>query len=95
MNRLAILALVALSACGSTGLAEPKIVVQEVKVPVAVACVSKDFPDMPAVPDTDTALKAAPALDAYQKLLEAGRDVRDTWIKSARVQIDICRKAAP
>ena len=92
MRHLAILALIALSACGSTGPAEPKIVIQEVKVPVAVSCVSKDFKDRPATPDTDEALKAAP-IDQFVQLLLAGRTIRDAWIPTAQKQIDICKAA--
>ena len=89
MKRLAILlAALALTACAST---PPPVL--EVKVPVAVSCVSKDFQDRPDVPDTDAALKAAPDLAETLKLLLAGRTIRQAWDGAAQVQIDICRKA--
>ncbi len=92
MKRLAIIPLIALAACASRP-AEPKIVIQEVKVPVAVSCVSKDFKDRPDTPDTDEALKATPGIDQFVQLLLAGRTIRQAWEGSAQTQIDICRKA--
>ena len=86
-----IIPILFLSAC-ATDPAEPRIVIQEVKVPVAVSCVSKDFKDRPETPDTDEALQAAP-VDQFIQLLLAGRTVRDGWIPAAQKQIDICREA--
>ena len=88
MKRLAILAALCLTGCATV---QPKVTVQEVKVPVAVSCIVKDFADLPSTADTDDVLKAAP-LDLALQLLLAGREVRDAWITSARTQIAICRQ---
>ena len=70
MTRLALLALLALTACAS---APPRVEVRTVtvQVPVAVPCVV-DVP-APVYSDTDEALLAAPDLFERVKLLLAGR----------------------
>ncbi len=82
-----------LAACASAPTREPKVEVQTVYIPTPVSCVDKGFKDRPALPDTDAALKAAPDLDSFIKLLLAGRTIRDAWEGTAHVQINICRKA--
>lgn len=94
MKRLAILAALALTACGATlPRPEPRVEIQTVYVPKPVSCVDKAFANLGEVPDTDVALKAAPGLDQFTQLLLAGRGIREAWIASARAQIDICRRA--
>lgn len=70
MTRLALLALLTLTACAST---PPRVEVRTVtvQVPVAVPCVV-DVP-APVYSDTDEALLAAPDLFERVKLLLAGR----------------------
>lgn len=93
MKRFAILAALALTACASGPTREPKVEIQTVYVPKPVSCVNKGFKDRPVLPDTDAALKAAPDLDSFIKLLLAGRTIREAWEGTAQVQINICRKA--
>lgn len=73
MKMMAALALaLALTGCATT---PDRIVVQEVKVPVAVPCVAK-LPDAPIYPDADEALQNAPDLFSLAALYRAGRGVR-------------------
>jgi hypothetical protein len=66
----AVLMSLAMSACATTP--EPRIVTQEVKVPVPVPCKPNLGPE-PAYADTEEALKAAPGLYERVQLLLAGR----------------------
>lgn len=90
MRALALLPLLALSACATTP-PEPVIRTVEVKVPVAVACVPKTLAGPPTYPDTAQALKAAPgAADRYQ-LLAAGRLLRAQRLAEIEPVLEACR----
>lgn len=69
--------LVLLAGCGTTKDIEPRVVIQEVKVPVGVDCVPKNYvKDRPEYADSDSALRAAPDAAARYQLLWAGRGLR-------------------
>lgn len=86
MKRL--LPLLLLTACATT---EPRIEVREVKVPVALPCVSDRVSDPPVYPDTDEALKAAPDAAARFSLLAAGRVLRNQRLRELEPVIKVCR----
>lgn len=83
-------AFVTLTSCATAGGPAPKIVVQRVEVPVAVACAAP-LPPEPAYADTGPALKAAPDLFEQVKLLLAGRLQRIAYageLKASRAGCD-------
>jgi len=91
MRRLMISALVlALTACAS---APVRIQRQMVPVPAPVVCIAPDFQPLGPLPDSDAALAAAPDIEAFLRLLLAGRALRAAWSDAATTQIEICRKA--
>jgi hypothetical protein len=71
---LAIPLLLLATACAGPKIPEPRIVIQEVKVPVAAPCVPESYdPFRPAYVDSDENLRgAADAAERYQ-FLWAGR----------------------
>lgn len=86
------LAAVALALAGCAGRAEPEIRTVQVKVPTPVYCLPTIFPDPPAVPDTDKALRAAPSGAERLQMIGAGRLLRDQWISEVRPYLNACRK---
>lgn len=78
-----------LTACATPS--EPRIVVKEVAVPVARACVPKDFRDPPGTPDSDEAVRAAAGPGEMLQLLAAGRLLYRQWISEAIPIIRSCR----
>jgi len=64
----------------------------EIKVPVPVPCVSADFPRPPTYPDTREALRAAPDVAEFTRLLAAGWPVREARLKALEAAIEPCRK---
>lgn len=67
-----------LSACATARVPEPRIIIQEVKVPVATACVPETYdPQRPDYADTDDKLKAAADPAERYQLLWAGRAQRE------------------
>jgi hypothetical protein len=83
----------ALATCATVDGNVAKIVVQEVKVPVAVSCVPAEFPKRPSYADTKAALKAAPAVDERYHLMSSEWARRDARLAAVEDQVDICRKA--
>jgi hypothetical protein len=78
VTRLIFLALCAsLAACSTTKQLEPRVVTQEVLVPVATPCVPDKYDrTRPDYPDSNAALRAAPDAAARYQLLWAGRGLR-------------------
>lgn len=76
-----------LSACASAP-AEPLIKTVEVRTPVPVYC-KADVPER-GYPDTDAALRAAPAAEDRYLLLAAGRKMRVAVEKELRVALKAC-----
>lgn len=72
----ALIFLIPLAACaGQTP--EPRIVVQDTLVPVAVSCIPKSYdPKRPDYPDSDKALAEAEDAAVRYQLLWAGRGAR-------------------
>jgi len=90
LHVLATCSFFALIGC-ATAPVEPKVQIVEVKVPVAVACVPKDFPPKPVYPDPLPALRAAPDLAEFNRLMTAGWGPRDARLKALEDQVAACR----
>jgi hypothetical protein len=89
MTRAAlILAGLALAGCGHRPVAQ----VIEVKVPVPVACVSKDLPPPPTYTDTLAALQAAPDQGEFTRLLAGNWPVRNARLEALEAAVDACRQ---
>lgn len=88
----AALPLLLLAGCQSgPQLTEPRIEIQRVEVPVPVPCgASEAAGPVPAMPDTEAAIRAAPNLFERVKLLMAGRELRNTWIAGATDAMRAC-----
>lgn len=87
-----VIAALALAGCATTRTPEPRVVIQEVRIPVSTPC----QPDAsvlvtPAFPDTHAALVSAPDADRVVRLLGAGRTLRDAYIAALRGALDACR----
>lgn len=89
-TRLLALSGLVLAAC-SHAPAAPLVRSVEVKVPVAVPCVPGTFPPAPVYPDTRAALIAAPTLDAFEQIMQAGWLLRDARLTALEAQVDACR----
>ena len=76
----------------ATDNAEPALRTVEVRVPVAVPCIAKDFPAKPAYPDTREALKAAPDQAARYRLMAAGWPLRAARLQSLEAAVEPCRQ---
>lgn len=86
-----VLAALLLAACATTRTPEPRVVYQEVRIPVPTPC----QPDaavlaVPDFPDTHAALAAAPDVDRAVRLLGAGRALRDAYIAALRGALEAC-----
>lgn len=91
---LAFITLAFLAACQTPAAPVERIVTQEVRVPVPVAChVSAELLVIPAWPDTREALQAAPDVDRAVRLLGAGRVQRDAYIAALHGALSICAAA--
>ena len=77
-----------LAGCATTK-APPPV---EIKVPVPVPCVAADFPKPPTYPDTREALRAAPDVAEFTRLLAAGWPLREARLKALEAAIEPCRK---
>lgn len=91
---LAILALFALGACGTTPAGAPAIRTVSVAVPTPVSCVPADLPAPPDYPDELAALKATDGPGRYSRLA-AGWALRRGRLELLESIVDACRKAAP
>ena len=89
----ALLACLFLSACATTS--EPKIIVKEVRVPVAVPC-PIDTTE-PAYVDTAEALVEAAkrGADAVVALFIGGRNQRIAWADGIKAQAEACGSSTP
>lgn len=90
MMRRAFLSLLLLSACAHTP-AEPRVITQQVSVPVAVPCHPKLQPE-PDYPDTDARIKAAPDdIFVLSQALLAGRELRTQRIQELTAALSACQ----
>ncbi|MCA3713107.1 MAG: hypothetical protein IM667_11405 [Phenylobacterium sp.] len=87
----ALLSAGSLAACATPDLPPPI----EIKVPVPVPCVSAQLPGPPDYPDTAAALRAAPDLAEFTRLLAAGWPLREARLKALEAAIEPCRKTSP
>jgi len=88
---------VLLSSCATTA-PEPVVKPVTVEIPVPVPCVRDPLVPAPAYPDTPEALKAAPELSDFMKLLDAGarlRDQRITYLEGIAVKCSIIPSLKP
>ena len=97
---------VLLSSCAVTK-PEPVVHTVPVNIPVPMPCVSDDIPPAPGqidpktgklvpdYPDTLAALKAAPELADFEKLLDAGSRLRDKRLELLEAVIAKCRTIKP
>ena len=83
-----ILSAAILTGCASHSVPPPTIV----KVPVPVPCVSAQLPGPPDYPDTREALRAAPDLAEFTRLLAAGWPLREARLKALEAAVQACRK---
>lgn len=86
-----ILAGLVLAGCASASAPPPTIV----KVPVPVPCVSAQLPGPPDYPDTAAALRAAPDLAEFTRLLAAGWPLRDARLTALEAAVEACRATPP
>ena len=82
-----ILSALALAGCATTATPPPVIV----KVPVPVPCVSDQLPGPPTYPDTAEALRAAPDLAEFIRLMAAGWPLRDARLVALEAAVEACR----
>jgi hypothetical protein len=75
MTRLALLLALSLTACTTTR-PEPRVITQQVLVPVSQSCVPAELGGPPAYPDDDASLRAAVDGAARYALVAAGRLLR-------------------
>ncbi len=85
-----VLSAAVLTGCASPSVPPPTIV----KVPVPVPCVSAQLPGPPDYPDTAAALRAAPDLAEFTRLLAAGWPLRDARITALEAAVEACRAPA-
>jgi len=86
-----ILAGLVLTGCASASAPPPTIV----KVPVPVPCVSDQLPGPEDYPDTAEALRAAPDLAEFTRLLAAGWPLRNARLTALEAAVQACRAAPP
>lgn len=88
---LALAAVVlALGGCATTQAPEPRLAVQKVEVPIAVACAADPGPE-PAYADSPEALRQAGDIFERVKLLLAGRAQRDARLAELKGAVAGCR----
>ena len=86
-----ILSALALAGCATTSTPPPIIV----KVPVPVPCVSDQLPGPPTYPDTPAALRGAPDLAEFTRLMAAGWPLRDARLVALEAAVEACRASPP
>lgn len=94
IRQLALVLILALSACahGPAERPEPEIRTVEVKVPVVQPCPALEvLGPSPAYPDSDAALATAPSLFERVKLLLAGRVLRQQREVTITAALEACR----
>ena len=83
--------LVLLSACATAKVPEPRVVIQEVQVPVAVSCVPQSYDrTRPDYVDSNDALKSAVDPAERYQLLFAGRAQRQAREQENEAVISGC-----
>lgn len=90
MRRIAVLALLGLSACATTD-PEPRIVTHTVEVPIARACVPTSLAGAPTYPDEDDAIRSAAGPAERYRLLAAGRILRNQRLAELEPVLLACR----
>jgi hypothetical protein len=90
----AVLVLLLLAGCGTTGSRAPQIQTVQIDVPVPVSCVPADLPPAPDYPDTRQTLMSTDGPGRYAKLA-AGWALRDARLGALEAVVTACRKAAP
>lgn len=86
-----ILAVLVLASCATTSTPPPIIV----KVPVPVPCISDQLPGPPTYADTAEALRAAPDLAEFTRLMAAGWPLRDARLVALEAAVEACRTPSP
>lgn len=69
----------------------PQPIMRPYSVPVPVSCVPDNLEPEPVYVDTPQALKAAPELADFMKLMAAGRMQRDMWLMQVRPVLQACK----
>lgn len=87
-----ILSAALLAGCATRLPAPPPTIV---KVPVPVPCISDQLPEPPTYADTREALRAAPDLAEFTRLLAAGWPVRDARLTALEAAVQACRSSTP
>jgi hypothetical protein len=90
LGALVLWPLLTAGSCATTGGAEPRIEIREVRVPVPVPCLKADPGPLPAYPDTTEALAAAPDVFERFKLIWAARALRIPDQQADRAQLRAC-----
>lgn len=83
-----------LTGCAS-GPQEPAIRTVQVNMPTPLSCVPEAFPEAPAYPDSDQALKAAASGAERYQLIQAGRILRTQRAAEVEPVIEACRQVSP
>ena len=78
-----------LAACATKP--EPEVRIVTVNVPVPVPCIPDDLSGPQLYPDTDAALRAAHEIADFEKLLYAGRKLRDKRLEALEAVVETCR----
>lgn len=94
MKRLAILAAVALAACGNHPAAEPQFNTVTVYKNTPVPCDPK-LPPAPTYPDTPEAILAAPNIAEVAKLVKAGSLMRQARLAQVEAAVKACATLPP
>lgn len=95
MTRALILAFAAALLASCANKPEPVINPVPYNVPVPVPCIPDNLLPPPVYPDTDTALRAAPELADFLKLLYAGRQLRDKRLEALESVVEKCHQVTP
>lgn len=80
-----------LGGCSARPAISPDVEIKEVKVPVPIACVDKNFPAPPTYSDSDKALREAGGADVRLQLLIQGRSERIARERKVEQVINACK----
>lgn len=92
MIRLLAIAAATLLLASCAGKPEPAVQTIPVNVPVSVPCVPDNLEAAPVYPDANIALRAAPEVADFLKLLYAGRQLRNKRLEALEAVVEKCRE---